>query len=103
MDPGWVRPVAEVEAVEVVGGGGGLNALPIAPGHQMDLNYIWQLVQELSAVLAENRESTEGIVRQVGELQRRALKDAAERRGAPPNMTTREVLEALHGVIPGGE
>ncbi|KAI9886945.1 MAG: hypothetical protein M1823_001237 [Watsoniomyces obsoletus] len=88
-----------------VGGGGagnaGLNAMPMAPGHQMDLNYIWQLVQELSAVLAENRESTEGIVRKVGELQRRALRETAERRGAPANMTAGEVLEALHGVIPG--
>lgn len=60
----------------------GLNILPTPVGHQMDLNYLWQQVQELSTLLAQNREATQGIVRRVGELQRRAaeraLKEAEE-------------------------
>jgi hypothetical protein len=37
-------------------------------GHQLDLNHLWQQVQELSAVLAANKESTVGLVRKADEL-----------------------------------
>jgi hypothetical protein len=37
-------------------------------GHQLDLNHLWQQVQELSAVLAANRENTVGLVRKADEL-----------------------------------
>jgi hypothetical protein len=34
---------------------------PAGAGHQLDLNHLWQQVQELSSVLAANRESTSGL------------------------------------------
>ncbi|PWW78313.1 hypothetical protein C7212DRAFT_200176 [Tuber magnatum] len=40
-------------------------------GHQMDLNHLWQQVQELSAILAQNRESTAGLVRRADEIRSR--------------------------------
>ncbi|KAI9759801.1 MAG: hypothetical protein M4579_002100 [Chaenotheca gracillima] len=51
---------------------GGMNAFPTAAGHQMDLNHLWALVQELSAQLKENRDHTQLIVSRVAEIRRRA-------------------------------
>jgi predicted transcriptional regulator len=45
-----------------------VNMFPTAAGHQLDLNHLWQQVQELSAVLAQNRESTAGLVRRADEI-----------------------------------
>ena len=67
--------VAGSSAAGGPGAGAGLNTYPMPPGQQMDLNFLWQQVQELSSVLAHNRESTQGIIRRVGELQRRASTD----------------------------
>jgi hypothetical protein len=54
------------------GGPGGQGQMPIMfPGtavHQLDLNHLWQQVQELSSLLETNRESTQGIVKRVGEI-----------------------------------
>ncbi|KAI9835982.1 MAG: hypothetical protein M1837_003549 [Sclerophora amabilis] len=52
--------------------GAGVNIFPTAAGHQMDLNHLWSIVQELSAQLKENRDSTQHIVGRVAELRRRA-------------------------------
>jgi hypothetical protein len=41
---------------------------PTAPGYQIDLHNLWLQVQELSGLLEQNRESTQGIVRRVGEI-----------------------------------
>lgn len=41
---------------------------PTGAGHQLDLNHLWQQVQELSAVLAANRESTVGLVKKADEI-----------------------------------
>lgn len=41
---------------------------PGGAGHQLDLNHLWQQVQELSAVLAANRESTVGLVKKADEI-----------------------------------
>lgn len=38
----------------------------------MDLNLLWQQVQELSAILAANRESTVGLVRRADEIRNRS-------------------------------
>ncbi|KAA8902616.1 hypothetical protein FN846DRAFT_780525 [Sphaerosporella brunnea] len=40
----------------------------VSAGHPLDLNHLWQQVQELSAVLAANRENTVGLVRKANEL-----------------------------------
>lgn len=47
---------------------GMVNMFPTAAGHQLDLNHLWQQVQELSAILAANRESTVGLVRRADEI-----------------------------------
>lgn len=39
-----------------------MNGLPMAAGSQMDVNYLFQKVVELSEVLRENREKTQSIV-----------------------------------------
>lgn len=49
-----------------------MNLIPTAAGHQLDLNHLWGQVQELSGLLERNRESTQGIMRRVGEVRSRA-------------------------------
>ena len=60
------------------GPGGGVNVFPTAAGHQLDLNHLWGQVQELSGLLERNRESTQGIVRRVGEIRSRARAGVGE-------------------------
>ncbi|KAI9784580.1 MAG: hypothetical protein M1839_001802 [Geoglossum umbratile] len=57
--------------------GGMVNVLPTAAGHQLDLNHLWNQVQELSGLLERNRESSQGIVRRVGEIRERAAVEGA--------------------------
>lgn len=51
-----------------MGGGGGGGLLPMNAGAQMDVNLLYQKVLELSELLRENRERTQGIVRGAEEL-----------------------------------
>lgn len=44
------------------GNGNGVNGMPMIAGQQMDVNMLYQKVMELSEVLKENREKTQGIV-----------------------------------------
>lgn len=44
------------------GNGNGMNGMPVMAGQQMDVNLLYQKVVELSEVLKENRERTQGIV-----------------------------------------
>jgi len=44
---------------------------PAGAGHQLDLNHLWQQVQELSSVLAANRESTSGLIKKADEIRSR--------------------------------
>lgn len=56
---------------QVNGGGGmaGMNmGMPMNAGHQMDINYLWEMVQELSEVLKYNREMTKGIISSAEEI-----------------------------------
>lgn len=47
----------------------GMNlSMPMNAGHQMDVNMLYQKVLELSEVLKENREQTQGIVAGAEEL-----------------------------------
>ena len=49
--------------------GAGMNGgLPMIAGQQMDVNFLFQKVVELSEVLRENREKTQGIVAGAEEL-----------------------------------
>lgn len=47
---------------------GATNALPMGAGNQMDVNFLYQKVVELSEVLRDNREKTQGIVAGAEEL-----------------------------------
>ena len=49
-----------------------MNGLPMAAGTQMDVNFLYQKVVELSEVLKENRERTQSIVGAAEELAVRA-------------------------------
>lgn len=51
--------------------GGGLP-MPTPAGHQAELNYIYNLVEELSQQLANNRRVTEHIVSGLGRVRNRA-------------------------------
>ena len=46
----------------------GMAGMPISPGQQMDVNMVYQKLMELSEVLKENRERTQGIVAGAEEL-----------------------------------
>ena len=46
----------------------GMAGMPINPGQQMDVNMVYQKLMELSEVLKENRERTQGIVAGAEEL-----------------------------------
>ena len=52
----------------VNGNGAGLNAMPMIAGQQMDVNFLFQRVLELSELLKENRERTQGIIAGAEEL-----------------------------------
>ena len=51
-----------------------MNGLPLIAGQQMDVNLLYQKVMELSEILRENREKTQGIVAGAEELAVRLLR-----------------------------
>ncbi|EZF35046.1 hypothetical protein GTR04_4507 [Trichophyton interdigitale] len=68
-----------------------MNAsFPMNAGHQMDLNHLYAMVNELSEVLKNNRDLTSGIIKSAEDIARRA---AAE--GTTPN------LQEVNGEISG--
>lgn len=51
------------------GGMAGLSAgMPMSAGQEMDLNYVYQMITELSEVLAHNRDTTRNIIRASEEI-----------------------------------
>lgn len=57
-----------------------VNGLP-SGGQQTDMNHLWGVVQQLSALLEENKAQTQGVLNGVAALQQRA----AEEGGALPS------------------
>lgn len=53
----------------------------LSGGHQTDMNHLWQLVQQLSDVLAENRSQTANIMNNVQQIQARTAQE-----GSPPTV-----------------
>src|SRR5436305_7281543 len=51
-----------------------VNLMPTS-GHQMDLNHLWAQVQELSSLLASNRESTAQLFRRADQIKVCHFKD----------------------------
>ncbi|KZF19637.1 hypothetical protein L228DRAFT_285581 [Xylona heveae TC161] len=70
-------PAQHVQANGLAGAAAPMGGFPPNPGHQMDLNHLWNTVQELSAVLQTNRTQTQHIVGRVEELRNRASSDNA--------------------------
>lgn len=50
------------------GNGAGMNGMPMIAGQQMDVNFLYQMVVDLSEALRENREQTAGIIAGAEEL-----------------------------------
>ncbi len=67
-------PIAQHQVNQQVNGAGmngmnGMNvSLPMNAGHQMDLNLLFNQVEELSQLLKENREKTQAIIASAEEL-----------------------------------
>ncbi|KAF4314648.1 hypothetical protein GTA08_BOTSDO01690 [Botryosphaeria dothidea] len=61
-------------------GSGGMPNLVnglLSGGHQTDMNHLWQVVQQLSDVLQENRNQTANIMNSVQQIQARAAQEGA--------------------------
>ncbi|KAL8708062.1 MAG: hypothetical protein Q9220_006994 [cf. Caloplaca sp. 1 TL-2023] len=69
------------QSQQVNGNGGPMNgmslSMPMNAGHQMDVNMLYQKILELSEVLKENRDKTQGIVAGAEELATRAAANGA--------------------------
>ena len=52
--------------------GNGMAGYPTPAGHQTDLNFIMQMVDDLSQTLRQNQQLTAGIVEKVGKVKDRA-------------------------------
>lgn len=68
-----------------------VNGLP-SGGQQTDMNHLWQVVQQLSEQLAENRAQTMGIVNGVQAIHARASEE-----GGLQNLSQREVNGEMNG------
>jgi hypothetical protein len=55
-----------------MGGGGGMVGFPTPAGHQSDLNFIMQMVEDLSRQLEINQRMTSSIVEKIGKVRERA-------------------------------
>lgn len=69
-----------------VGLPGVVAGLPTPAGHQSDLNHIYNMVEELSRALEENRQATARIVAASGQVRQRAMEQT---------MTTEEVITSV--------
>ncbi|KAK8184601.1 hypothetical protein BC567DRAFT_140483, partial [Phyllosticta citribraziliensis] len=74
-------------------GSGGMPNLVnglLSGGHQTDMNHLWQVVQQLSDVLAENRSQTANIMNSVQQIQACAEPEQSSARaaqdGSPPTV-----------------
>jgi hypothetical protein len=68
-----------------------VNGLP-SGGQQTDMNHLWSVVQQLSALLEENKAQTHGVLSGVQALQQRAAEEGGS---APPG--AREVNGEING------
>ncbi|KAI9834332.1 MAG: hypothetical protein M1826_004258 [Phylliscum demangeonii] len=96
----------------VMGGMPPGHGLPTPAGHQLDLNYMWGLVQELGGVLESNRSATQGIISSVEELRRRAAEHHARHGPETATATTTAgegtgeggfTLDDVYAVLPGSQ
>ena len=55
-----------------MGLGAGMAGFPTPAGHQSDLNYIMQMVEDLSGILAHNQRKTSGLTEKIGMVRAKA-------------------------------
>ena len=55
-----------------MGAGGGMVGFPTPAGHQSDLNYIMQMVEDLSRQLETNQRITAGVMEKIGKVREKA-------------------------------
>lgn len=55
-----------------MGAGGGMVGFPTPAGHQSDLNYIMQMVEDLSRQLETNQRITTGVMEKIGKVREKA-------------------------------
>lgn len=65
-------PMAQQQNANGNGNGNGMNGMPMIAGQQMDVNFLYQKVVELSELLRENRERTQAIINGAEDLAVRA-------------------------------
>ena len=66
---GFPSPMREQQQqVNTNGNAAAMNGVPMIAGQQMDVNFLYQKVCELSEVLRENRERTQAIISSAEEL-----------------------------------
>ncbi|KAL8869392.1 MAG: hypothetical protein Q9174_004304 [Haloplaca sp. 1 TL-2023] len=90
---------------QINGNGGPMNgmnlSMPMNAGHQMDVNMLYQKVLELSDVLRENREKTQGIVAGAEELAVSTFHICSTLRNSHHMLTaTRQTRAAANGASP---
>jgi len=73
-------------------GMGGMVGYPTPAGHQSDLNYVMQMVEELSGVLRHNQALTASVVEKVGKVRDKA---------ANMNLTNDEVIAVVANELNG--
>ncbi|ORX92443.1 hypothetical protein BCR34DRAFT_500735 [Clohesyomyces aquaticus] len=100
--PSQAAAAAAAHQANGIGGNGSsipmVNGLP-SGGQQTDMNHLWSVVQQLSAVLEENRAQTQGIVNGVQAIQARA----AEADGGLAGLGVREVNGELNSASRAAE
>ncbi|KAL2038097.1 hypothetical protein N7G274_009044 [Stereocaulon virgatum] len=75
---GFPSPInQQQQQVNTNGNAAAMNGVPMIAGHQMDVNFLYQKVCELSEVLKENREKTQSIISSAEELATRAAGNGA--------------------------
>lgn len=77
--------------------GGQANGIPLvnglpSGGQQTDMNHLWNVVQQLSQVLEDNKAQTLGIVNGVQAIQQRAAEE-----GSVGSLNLREVNGEING------
>jgi hypothetical protein len=66
---GFPSPInQQQQQVNINGNAAAMNGVPMIAGQQMDVNFLYQKVCELSEVLKENREKTQAIISSAEEL-----------------------------------
>ena len=68
LAPSPITQQQQQQQINSNGNGANMNGMPMIAGQQMDVNFLYQKVVELSEVLKDNREKTQAIIASAEEL-----------------------------------